>query len=255
MIKIVSIIIPVRNQLQYTKQCIKAIHRYTELPYEVILVDNQSTDKTKMFITAQMKQRGEKVRGIRNELNRGFAAGINQGMREAKGQYIVLLNNDTLPSYRWVEQLIAPLQRDDSVGMTGPVSNRVISEQKIKISLTNPDEIHRFSRLHNRPNSSRWRESKRLSGFCLALPRHVWKSVGEWDERFGLGTYEDDDYSYRIRQKGWRLIVAGDTYVHHFGNRSFHKRGYKEFSKILAQNRRYFLRKWNLMTKPKGLLL
>ncbi|SFS60811.1 glycosyltransferase family 2 protein [Marininema halotolerans] len=250
----ISIVIPIHGQLHYTKQCLAAIHRFTKLPYEVILVDNGSAKKTAQFVTIQDHRMGERVRGLRNDVNRGFAASMNQGMRQAKGDYLVLLNNDTLPSYRWAEQLLAPFRQDPSVGMTGPVSNRVIPEQKIKVSITRRKAIHRFCRRFNQANPARWRESKRLSGFCLALPRRVWQRVGEWDECFGLGTYEDDDYSYRIRKEGLRLIVAGDTYVHHFGSRSFRKRGSKEFYKILGQNRRYFLRKWNLSTPPGGLI-
>ncbi|MFC4077974.1 glycosyltransferase family 2 protein [Salinithrix halophila] len=249
----VSVIIPVRNQLAFTRQCLAAIRTYTPLPHEVIFVDNDSTDGTTSFLRKRVKQEVGST-WIRNPVNRGFAAAVNQGMKKAQGEYFLLLNNDTLVSSRWMELLLAVLRSDVSIGMTGPVSNKAIPEQKVSVRLSRIPSIHRYSQFHNRHNPGLWRETRRLSGFCLAIPRRIWEEVGEWDERFGLGTYEDDDYSYRVRKAGYRLIVAGDTYVHHFGSRSFRRRGRAEFLKILAQNRHYFLRKWDLPEPPGGLL-
>lgn len=236
--ELTSIIIPVRNQWAYTWQCLQAIRRYTLSAYEVIVIDNRSTDRT---VQALARQPG--VRWIRNEVNRGFPAAVNQGLKAARGTYIVLLNNDTLVSHRWLSQLLKVLKADSHHGMVGPVSNRVIPEQKVKVSLTTPPEIHRYSARHNQSDPGKWRETRRLSGFCLAFPARLVQEIGPWDERFGVGTYEDDDYSWRVKKAGYRLIVAGDTYVHHFGSGSFCKNGYREFKKILHQNRRYFEQK------------
>lgn len=243
--ELVSIIIPMCNQWSYTRQCLASIRRFTTTPYEVIVVDNRSSDQTAKIL---MKQAG--IRLIRNEVNRGFVAAVNQGLQTARGTVAVLLNNDTLVSHRWLSQLLTVLKADSRHGMVGPVSNRTIPEQKINVTLATPREIHRHCAHFNRTNPRRWRESERLSGFCVAFPMHLREEVGEWDERFGVGTYEDDDYSYRVRQKGYRLVIAGDTYVHHFGSRSFRLQGYREFQKILKQNQRYFEQKHRVKLAP-----
>jgi GT2 family glycosyltransferase len=235
-----SIIIPVRDEWMFTRQCLAAIQRYTVVSHEVIVVDNGSE------LPPADRPESEGVRWIRNRWNKGFASAVNQGLEAARGEFLVWLNNDTLPSHRWLKQLLHVLKTDERVGMVGPVSNRVIPEQKIEVSLSSPAVIHRFSDRFNRTDPNKWRETKRLSGFCVAYPRRVLEKVGLLDERFGLGTYEDDDYSLRARRAGFRLIVAGDTYVHHFGNRSFKRNGYREFKKILRQNRRYYMLKWNI---------
>ncbi|MDR6224304.1 glycosyltransferase family 2 protein [Desmospora profundinema] len=236
--ELTSIIIPVRNQWTYTRQCLAAIRRFTPTPHEVIVIDNRSTDDT---VWALGKQPG--IRRIRNEVNRGFAAAVNQGLKAARGTVTVLLNNDTLVSHRWLSQLLTVLKAHPRNGMVGPVSNRVIPEQKVAVSLTTPQEVHRYCARHNRSDPRQWRQADRLSGFCLMFPTRLIQEVGDWDERFGVGTFEDDDYSWRVKRAGYRLIVAGDTYVHHYGSRSFRKRSYREFRKILEQNRRYFEQK------------
>lgn len=192
------------------------------------------------------------VKHIRNDRNRGFAAAINQGLTIAEGEYLVWLNNDTLPSHRWISQLIQVLRSDTRYGVVGPVSNRVIPEQKITVQLATPAQIHRFTDQHNQVNQEKWRESKRLSGFCLVYSRKIHTEIGFLDERFGLGTFEDDDYCYRVRKAGYRCMVAGDTYVHHFGSRSFQQGGYPEFQKILLQNKAYFHHKWDLPYPDEG---
>ncbi|HMO35364.1 MAG TPA: hypothetical protein PKA06_04920, partial [Gemmatales bacterium] len=64
-------------------------------------------------------------------------------------------------------------------------------------------------------------EVERLSGFCLLIPKPVLQSVGLLDERFGLGFFEDDDWGIRVRQAGYRLLIALDTYIHHWGSQTF----------------------------------
>ncbi|MBA4494472.1 glycosyltransferase family 2 protein [Paenactinomyces guangxiensis] len=235
-----SIIIPVRNEWPLTRQCILSVRHHTPLSHEIILIDNGSDEPAPGFFHQQAN-----MYVIRNKWNRGFAAAINQGLQKAKGNYLVWLNNDTLPSHRWLKQLIHVLEKESSVGLVGPVSNKVIPEQKLSVKLTSTKQIHRFTDRYNRTNPARWRTTSRLSGFCLVCSRQVFEKIGYLDERFGLGTYEDDDYCYRAHLAGYRCMVAGDTYVHHFGSQSFRKNGYQEFQKILKQNRRYYRHKWN----------
>jgi len=237
-----TIIIPSRNQRHTTLQCLQCIRQYTTSPLEIIVVDNGSTDGTAEALASLPE-----VRLIRNDHNRGFAAAVNQGIRSANGTHIVLLNNDTLPSHRWLANLLTVLRSDARIGLVGPLSNRVIPEQKVRIRFPTAEAMHAFCRkFHRRSDPTKWRNSPRLSGFCLAFQAGLVERIGLLDERFGVGTYEDDDYCYRARLSGYRCVIAGDTYVHHLGNRTFRKRGREEFKKILAQNRRYFTAKWGI---------
>jgi GT2 family glycosyltransferase len=145
-----SIIIPNKDEWKMTCRCLEAIRKFTRESCEVILVDNGSSKVPEVIRQYPF------LRLIRNNWNRGFAAAINQGLERAKGEYLVWLNNDTLPSYRWLTQLLHVLRSDSSIGLVGPVSNRVIPEQKIAVSLRSVDKILRFSRQFNRTDPDRW---------------------------------------------------------------------------------------------------
>jgi len=237
---IASIIIPVYNEWPQTLQCLRSLFRHTPIQCEVILVDNGSD------AIPHKVQRHRSIRIIQNGWNRGVAAAINQGLACSHGKFLVWLDNDTLPSYRWLTQLIHVLHSDPSVGMVGPLSNKVQLEQKFSVPFKTVSQIHRFTNQFNHSNPKRWRESEHLSGFCLVYPRKVLDEVGLLDERFGLCAFEDEDYCRRVRQKGYRLIIAGDTYVHHFGRKNFKPFGSRDFQKIVRQNKKYLLHKWEL---------
>jgi glycosyltransferase involved in cell wall biosynthesis len=93
-----SIIILTCNQLEYTKKCLESILQNTDGPYELIIVDNGSTDGTVEFLESEISKKGEDVRIkiIKNNANKGFAGGNNQGMAVASGDYILLMNNDVV---------------------------------------------------------------------------------------------------------------------------------------------------------------
>lgn len=241
-----SIVILAWNQLFYTKMCIESIQQYTDSPYELILVDNGSTDGTGEYFGSIP---GAVV--IKNPVNRGFAAGCNQGMRAARGDYILLLNNDTVVSHNWLSNLINCLESSPEIGIVGPVSNYVSGVQLIPTAYQSLEEMHQFAKEFNRPDPSRWFDTERLVGFCMLIRRSVVDRIGLLDEDFGIGNFEDDDYCLRARQAGFRLVCAGDTFVHHFGNKTF--AGNKvDLDSLLAENRIKFCQKWGLEVGSAG---
>jgi len=102
-----SIIVPCWNQLEFTRQCIAALVRHTREPWELVVVNNGSTDGTKDYLTGVQDAAPVPVTVIANATNRGFPAAINQGLQLARGEYLVLLNNDVVVTDAWLDQLIA----------------------------------------------------------------------------------------------------------------------------------------------------
>jgi hypothetical protein len=102
-----SIIVPRWNQLEFTKQCIRARREHTRPPWELIVVDNGSTDDTAVYLAGVQDASGVPVNVVSNATNRGFPAAINQGLQLARGEYLVLLNNDVVVTDAWLEQLVA----------------------------------------------------------------------------------------------------------------------------------------------------
>ena len=101
-----SIIIPCWGQLAFTRQCLAALKSHTRRPWELIVVDNGSTDGTPDYLAGVSDMASVPVTVITNATNRGFPAAINQGLKAARGEYLVLLNNDVIVTDGWLEQLI-----------------------------------------------------------------------------------------------------------------------------------------------------
>ena len=102
-----SIIVPCWNQLEFTRHCIASLKTHTRQPWELIVIDNGSTDHTGIYLAGVRDGAAVPVTVITNPSNRGFPAAINQGLKVARGEYLVMLNNDVVVTDSWLGQLIA----------------------------------------------------------------------------------------------------------------------------------------------------
>jgi GT2 family glycosyltransferase len=209
--RLTSIIILTHNQLDYTRQCLGSIREKTHGPYELIVVDNGSTDETLDYL-----QRCPDLLLIENNENRGFPAGVNQGIAASTGDRIVLLNNDTIVSTDWLYHLLQAMDSDPRIGLVGPLSNGSLGPQFTQFSNTNISEIEHVANSVVREYPGLCEDVWVLSGFCLMIRREVIDRIGQFDEAFGIGTYDDYEYCRRAASVGYRLVVAS-AYVHHFG--------------------------------------
>ncbi|KIL40658.1 hypothetical protein SD70_12145 [Gordoniibacillus kamchatkensis] len=234
-----SIIILTHNKLEFTKLCIESIRRYTEPDqYELIVVDNNSTDETVEYLKQQ-----EDIIAIFNKENVGFPAGCNQGIEISTGDNILLLNNDTIVTSNWLDNMIACLYSREDIGAVGPVTNSCSNNQAIPVKYNSKKEMQLFAELFNKSNSDLWEERLKLIGYCMLIKRSVVEKIGYLDTIFSRGNYEDDDYSIRIIEAGYRLFLCKDTFIHHYGSVSF-KEVPKEYTELMAKNRRLFMEKW-----------
>lgn len=234
-----SIIIPTYNQKNLVLQCIASIEAHTELPYEIIVVDDGSTDGTSK---ALQKRRGAIRVGIHQQ-NLGFASAVNTGLMMAKGRTIVLLNNDVLVTERWLSQMLIALN-SSSAAVVGPVTNYISGEQQINTSYSSLPEMEAFAAKYNASDSLKWRYTDRLVGFCLLFHRHVFEEVGYFDEGYEIGNFEDDDWILRLQLQGKRLMIAGDTFVHHIGSVTMKSLGEEGFAAVNDKNEHFFREKW-----------
>ena len=237
---ITSIIIPVHNQLALTRLCIGSIREHTRPgSYELIVVDNGSTDGT-----AEWLKRQPDVRLIRCAENEGFPAACNRGLAAATGDNILLLNNDTVVTPRWLDNLLGALHSRPEIGAVGPVTNVAAYHTSIPVFYRNLEEMRSFADAHNRPDPAQWEERVKLIGFCLLFKREAFEKAGFLDERFAPGNFEDDDYCLRIRLAGYRILLCRDTFIHHFGSASFRAGGSRAFAELMRRNEEKFAAKW-----------
>ncbi len=184
-----SIVIVTHNELPYTRLCLESIRQYTDEPYELILVDNGSSDGTPQFLE---RHTGAKV--IRNEDNRGFPAAVNQGLRVASGSQFLLLNNDTIVTTGWLGRLLQALHSDEQIGLVGPCSNYVSGAQLVEVNYDDLAQVDGFAWDWGKAHQGAREDSDRLVGFCLLVRRELIDRIGLLDERFGVGCFEDDDF-------------------------------------------------------------
>jgi GT2 family glycosyltransferase/2-polyprenyl-3-methyl-5-hydroxy-6-metoxy-1,4-benzoquinol methylase len=233
-----SIILVTHNQGTYTRQCLESVRFRTDEPYELIVVDNGSTDGTPEYLEAEPD-----VLLIRNTENRGFPAAVNQGMAVARGAQLLLLNNDTVVTTGWLRRLLTALHAEPQIGLVGPVSNQVSGPQQIDVPYRDLSGLDGFAWDWGRRHARQVVDLDRLVGFCLLLKRDDYEALGGLDEQFGVGNFEDDDYCRRARLAGYRTVVAVDSFVHHFGGRTFLASGV-DFAALMAENEAKYRRKW-----------
>jgi GT2 family glycosyltransferase len=245
----VSVVVVTRDNLAFLRLCLESALACTDLPYELIVVDNGSDDGTAEYLM-ELAERNPNVRPIRNGSNRGFATACNQGAALGRGETLVLLNDDTAVSPGWLGRLVVHLDRPD-VGMVGPTTNRTGNEAQIDTDYRTWAEFAGFADARARSHAGRAFEIPTLTMFCVALRRRLYEEVGRLDERFETGLLEDDDYSRRVRDAGHRLLCADDAFVHHFGEASFGKLvASGEYGRVLEANRARFEEKWQEPWQP-----
>lgn len=236
----VSIIILTLNNLDYNMQCIQSIREYTEEgSYEIIIVDNGSTDGTREWLKKQSD-----LKLVFPDENTGFPKGCNLGIEAARKENdILLLNNDIVVTPKWLYNLKTCLYSSNDIGAVGPITNYAWNNQSIEIPYTSIQEMISFSKTINNSDKSKWEPKAKLVGFCILIKRKVLDIIGVLDERFSPGNFEDDDLCVRIIEAGYKLFVCNDCFIHHYGNATFKKEPVK-FSNIIAVNSQKFREKW-----------
>jgi GT2 family glycosyltransferase len=245
-----SIIMPVLDNLAPTRMALESVLANTGVPYEVIVVDNGSAPAARDYLEA-LSARNRHVRLIRNDRNRGFAAASNQGLAAARAERLILLNNDTIVPPGWLAGITRHLA-DSAVGLVGPTTNRCGGAAEIRTSYTSYGEMLDFANEHRQGADDRPPMDIAVAEmFCVAMRGDVFQEVGGLDERFEIGMFEDDDYSRRIREAGYRVVCAENAFVHHFGEASLGQLAADgRYGELFHANRRRFEEKWGVSWEP-----
>jgi GT2 family glycosyltransferase/glycosyltransferase involved in cell wall biosynthesis len=240
----VSIIIVTWNNIELTRQCVDSVLRdETWCSYELIIVDNASSDGTIEYLQA-LADKETRVKLVLNAENQGFAAANNAGLRVASdSEFVVLLNNDTVVPRGWLARLLRHVRKPD-VGMVGPVTNWSGNESMIPVTYHDMGDMEAFALVRSAEHAGEVTDLNTLAMFCVAMRRTVVHQIGPLDERFGVGMFEDDDYAHRVRQAGYRVICAEDVFVHHQGSASFSKLSEAEYRNLFESNKRRYEEKW-----------
>ncbi|MCC7433566.1 MAG: glycosyltransferase [Methanoregulaceae archaeon] len=232
-----SVVIPLYGGPEDIEACLDSLQRCQGLISEVIVVDDKSPDHA-----PEVVERYPFARLVRNPENFGFAATCNRGVSEASGEVVVLLNSDTIVPKAGLIRLVDSLGQGGTVAAAGPRSNYVGHFQRTGVTYTQKTGIELFAEdFATREVDDT--ETDMLVGFCLAVKRSVWNEVGPFDTGFGIGMFEDNDFCYRLRRAGYRMLISNRAFVHHEGNQSLERSPEDKFA-MFASNQRYYEAKW-----------
>ncbi len=240
---VVSIIIPVYNNWLYTAACLRSLaETFCRASFEVIVVDDQSSDETAERLTAV-----EGLNSIRNEKNQGFIGSCNRGALEARGKYVVMLNNDTQVLDGWLDALLDTFQRFPDTGMAG--ARLIYPDGTLQENggiIFNDGSGWNYGRGEEaeKPEFQFVREVDYCSGACIMLETELFQQLDGFDTHYSPAYYEDTDLAFRVRARGLKVRVQPRaTIVHHEGITSGTDiaSGAKRYQ---AVNRRKFLDRW-----------
>ncbi len=229
------------NAPTFTKGALTSIRAFTSEPYEVIVVDNGSGSETRAMLEAIDDPH---VRVIYNATNRGFAGGNNDGIAAARGEHVVLLNNDVIVTAGWLDGLLDPFARIPTLGVSAPRSNKVAGHQLVPDArYGNEAEMHAFAAERRERLRRTGYLADRAIGLCLCVDRTVIDQIGGFDESFEIGNFEDDDFCLRVRAAGYDIYVCDDVFVHHFGSQTFAANNV-DYAASMHGNWQRFAQKW-----------
>lgn len=256
-----SIVASVYNGLSYTRLFVESVLACSDAPYELILVDDGSTDDTPAYLADLAHAHGH-VTVLRNEANQGIARAWNRGLAAARGRTIALCNNDIVVSPGWLSRLVSELEVQEHHGIVSPASNQVVWSY---IPERFPDER---AWMEGRPGPGPSRESlqsyygdfygfanhfsQKYAGLrvalcyapCMVIRRETLEDIGGFDEGFGQAFYEDVDFFQRtlLNQRYNLVETYGSVYVHHFVGGTVIPLGVPRLTDQTGPN---FQRKWH----------
>ncbi len=247
-----SICILTLNSCDFLRECLKSIRQYPPKgEYEILVADNGSDDGT----LAMLREEFPEVQVILNEENLGFSKPNNQMLRLAKGEFLLLLNPDTLLMEDCFNPQIQYLKANPEVGVSIPkVLNKdgSFQRQSRRGEATPVEVIGYFFKLGKLFPKSKvlngylqtWlpedevAEVKAVSGSCMFIRRETWQQVGDFDEQF-FAYQEDSDYCKRARDKGWKVMYVPLSSIIHYGGEGGSKA--EPVKSIFEWHRSYFL--------------
>ena len=237
----VSIVIPVYNEWVITHRCLWSILQYTQGEYEVIVADDCSTDETANildFVTG--------ITVVRHDENQRFLKNCNIAAKQARGELLLFLNNDTVVTEGWLEPLVALFDSSD-VGIVGP--KLLFPDGKLQEAggiIWQDGSGWNYGRADDpsRPQYNYVRESDYVSGAALMIRHSLWVELDGFDETFVPAYYEDTDLCFSARQAGYKVLYQPASSVVHFEgmtNGTDLAAGQKQYQ---VTNQARFLNKW-----------
>lgn len=242
-----SIIIPVYNHASLTRQCLNTILRNPPLggSFEIIVVDDASTDLTPELL----RSHGDQIRVVTHTENSAFATGCNDGAAVASGDYLVFLNNDTIPQSGWLDALVRYAFDHPKAAVVGSkllFPNGTIEHAGMVICQDLQPRHHYLGFPSDHPAVNKSRRYQIVAGACILVSREAFKEVGGFDTAFRNG-FEDVDLCLRLGERGYEVHYCHESVLYHLEAVSEGRFGFEEL------NGRLYRSRWGNRVKPDDL--
>ena len=239
----VSVVIPVYGNCHLTLHCLKSLTAITdERPFEVIVVDDASPDESGEVLSAIPG-----VRYLRNESNLGFLHSCNRGAAEARGHYLLLLNNDTLVQDGAIDALATTFDLHTDAGLVGAKlyfndgslqeAGGIVFSDGSALNYGRDDDPRK-------PEYNYVRDTDYCSGAAIMLPLPLWHELGGFDEYYVRAYYEDTDLAFRVREAGYRVLYQPFAKIIHSEGATSGTDLSQGEKRYQAENRHRFLKRW-----------
>ena len=255
--KKVSVIIPIYNAYSETKKCIASVFKHTNIPYEMILIDDCSTDERIGKLLNKLETISN-VKVLRNEVNLGFVKTVNKGFESSEGD-VVILNSDTIVTSKWLLKLIVAAYSDNTIGTVTPFSDKTDIQFPEMLNekygnLTIDETANLVEKVSCKGNIV----APTGNGFCLFIKRETIKDIGIFDESFNQGYGEETDFTAKARENDWKNVRNDSIFIHHDKNVSFSdevtNKLKKENKKIIKSRYPNIYKEWDEFLSSKTLL-
>ncbi len=208
-----DVVVPVHDALRSTKNCLRTLKRHAPDWARLVVINDASDARTTEWLREQTG-----IVLLENETNLGFVRTANRGLLFSDAPWVCLLNSDTLMTPGALERMVDRCEREQRIGLCCPLSNNAIN---LSVKIPPGEDVFSFAERVARTSPALYPDAVTAVGFCLLVKRDLIRSVGVFDEAFGLGYGEETDLHYRARAAGWRSVVADDTFVFHRQGASF----------------------------------
>jgi GT2 family glycosyltransferase len=225
-----SIIIPIHNAYGHLNSCLQSVMTTVPSGTDVVLIDDASTDERIRPLMRSFAGRGGPSWQVHfQDQNAGFVATVNHGMAMQKGD-VVLLNSDTVVTRGWLQGLARCLASDRRIATATPWTNNgeIASIPGLCVNHPAPEDPDGVAVQIAGSGVPLYPDLPTAVGFCMAISRQALDQHGYFDvATFGRGYGEENDFSMRLSNAGWRNVLCDDVYVVHHGGASFGPLGLK----------------------------
>ena len=238
---ICDVVVLTYNRVDVTRKFVESFLKQTTISTRLIIIDNASSDETPEYLRTLEDTELCKFDIILNQENKGFVAGMNQGIDLVSAPFVCLANNDLIFSHKWLSMMIDLLKKDPSIGMLNPNSNNLGHH------LPEGVEVHEVAQTLKEYKDS-FVEMPYCIGFCMVLKTEVLKQVGGFSQEFYPMFFEDTDLSMKVKSQGYLIGMAKGAYVWHMEHASMQGMG-DEKEEIFQKSKKTLIEKWGKMLR------